>query len=251
MKKLIIAFFAAIVATAAFGQDVGTESGPLQFGSQVTDPAQQTGQPVDLPQESPAPPQNETPPETNPSAPRWETRDGLEEVAKSYYEQKQTYNTCRAHGDTNGMRRAEHQMIQLASQLATFQKKQSHRDHSQDVRLNKHSELVWKHESELNNSQNGLMKRVGDLERDGNASLPIINGFTWKLNRITWWLLILTIIVVLLFIALIVAIGARQMPPREIESDIKLDRPESEEKWYSHWRGLAIWRLQKKSDQKS
>ncbi len=199
MKKLIIAFFAAIVASAAFGQDVGTESGPLQFGSQATDPAQQTGQPVDLPQESPAPIQNETPPETNPAAPLWETRDGLEEVAKSYYEQKQAYNACRNRGDTSGMRRAEQQMVQLASQLAAFQKNQGHRDHSQDIRLNKHSELVWKHESELNNSQNGLMKRVGDLERDSNASLPIINGFTGKLNGITLWLLILTIILIIGF----------------------------------------------------
>lgn len=145
--------------------------------------------------------------------PTWETRQGVEVAARNYFEAKAEYISCRCRGDKPGMARAAKRMKTHSSALAAFKKQQAARDAGQDARLDKHSELVWKHETQIN-GRNGIKDRLGKVEGDvkslkdkdikdlkdemDKASLAI-GGIDGKFDGLTFWLLVLTLIVIVGF----------------------------------------------------
>lgn len=141
--------------------------------------------------------------------PAWETREGIEAhvraSAHGYFQAKNEFNVCRHRGDNTGMAKAAQRMRAYSSALTAFKKQQAARYKAQDQRLDVHSNLVWKHESQLNR-KGGINDRLGKTEKDVktlkdemDAVTPAIAGINGKFDGLTWWVLILTLIVLIGF----------------------------------------------------
>ncbi|MCR4277879.1 MAG: hypothetical protein NUV85_02570 [Candidatus Berkelbacteria bacterium] len=202
MNKLLITFVVLAVAIVATAQQIPENSPPVQGGT-VDQLDGQQGQIDNIADEAKVATTSSSSASASSavtvSAPAWETREGIERAARHYFESKQEYNTCRGRSDNAGMRRAEASMARFSRQLAEFKKQQATRDKAQDKRLDKHSELVWKHESQLNGKEDGLVPRVKKLEEDMKAATPAIAGINGKFDGLTWSVLVLTLVVLVGF----------------------------------------------------
>lgn len=187
LKMLLFVIVLVVGSASAFAQSVD-ELGGANPPVTSTDPVGQD--PTNLPSHQPPP---------------WETREGVEVAARNYFEAKNQYNECRHRGDKPGMARAAKRMRTHSNALAAFKKQQAARDKAQDARLDAHSNLVWKHESQLNGKgglndrQGKTEKRVKTLEEEMDAVTPAIAGINGRFDGLTWWVLILTLIVMIGF----------------------------------------------------
>lgn len=137
------------------------------------------------------------------SEPVWETRAGIEQVARAYFEAKNDYRVCKQRGDSRGMKAASVKMKSCSNALANFKKKQAERDKKQDGRLDVHSTLVWKHEKQLN-GKNGVIKRLDTVEKELDMVAPAIAGIDTKFDAIAWWLIGLTVGLIIAIVIMIV-----------------------------------------------
>jgi hypothetical protein len=146
-------------------------------------------------------------------APKWETREGLEEAAKAYFTAKKDYNDAKARKNTAGMRdaaarmdRFSRQIKELKEELKTFKEEQAARDLAQDELIDATANSINALNGQINDP-GGIESRLketetkaGRLEDEMNDIVtPAIAGVDRKFNTIYWWLAFLTVILIIGF----------------------------------------------------
>ncbi len=207
MKKLFTMFVILAVATMAIGQDQNGGG-----GDNPVNPPAQNG--IDNLHEAPPATTSDTAKQEDPATTDQSRSDQgttIVNIANNYFEAKGDYIRACNCGDKVRAHRARTRMVNYQTLIDEFKKSQAARDNAQDKRLDAHSSLAWKHESQLNgknglesrvktlqNGQAGHEKRLKAMETEGD-NFALLN-LPARLNYHTWWLLALTLIVLIGFI---------------------------------------------------